>query len=127
MLKKLLYQIVLFSVLISFSVVNVAGAHLVNSSKFYEKESMYSVAINDNDGSDSNFESVILARNDKSKKSKKSKKSEKSEKSKKSKKSEKSLKSEKSKKSEKSEKSKKSKKRGKSKGKGKGKKKGHNK
>jgi len=122
--KKFFYQIALVSVLISFAFVNIAGAHLTNSgstSSFYDNGSN---VINDNKSSDSNWESILLARSDKSKKSKKSEKSKKSDKSKKS---EKSLKSEKSKKSDKSDKSKKSKKRGKSKGKGKGKKKGHNK
>ena len=96
----------LFSVLISFSIVNVAGAHLINPSIPYGNESMHSAVINDNDSSDSDLETMILARSDKSKKSKKS---------------EKSLKSEKSNKSEKN------KERGESEGKGKGKKKGHSK
>jgi hypothetical protein len=125
--KKFFYQLALFSVLISFAFVNIAGAHITNSgstSSFYDNGSKHPNIINGNNSNDSNWESNILARSDKSKKSKKSEKSKKSDKSKKS---EKSLKSEKSKKSEKSDKSKKSKKRGKSKGKGKGKKKGHNK
>ena len=122
--KKFFYRMVLFSALISFAFVNVASAHFTNSgntSSFYDNGSKHPNVINGDNSSDSNSESFILARSDKSKKSKKSEKSKKSDKSKKS---EKSLKSEKSKKSDKSAKSKK---RGKSKGKGKGKKKGHHK
>ena len=110
--KKFFYRMVLFSALISFAFVNVASAHFTNSgntSSFYDNGSKHPNVINGDNSSDSNSESFILARSDKSKKSKKS---------------EKSLKSEKSKKSDKSAKSKK---RGKSKGKGKGKKKGHHK
>ena len=116
--KKFFYRMVLFSALISFAFVNVASAHFTNSgntSSFYDNGSKHPNVINGDNSSDSNSESFILARSDKSKKSKKSKKSDKSKK------------SEKSLKSDKSAKSKKSKKRGKSKGKGKGKKKGHHK
>ena len=100
--KKILYQVVLFFVLISLSLVNMAGANFI---KIFEPSRL------DEDGSSSflvkqaceknksNNKWIMLAgRSDKSRKSKKSKKSQKSEKSKKSGKSEKTKKSKASKK-----------------------------
>lgn len=98
MRKKFFYQMVLFFVLISFSFVNVAGAHLINlldPSQLNDNGTSQSLVKKESDGKKSDEERVILARSDKSKKSKKSKKSRKSEKSRKSDKSKKSKKSKK--------------------------------